>query len=274
MASIYTTFLQALALGVFLTSAVASARILETKSIAEVEAELTPDTLLIFDLDNTIIMPAQTLGGEEWFDYLVEKYVAKAVSAGTKPDTAKLLALRQALEEWNAVQEVTQSIPVEKNAPAVVAEAQRSGVKTMALTARPPELKKKTFEQLQAAGFALHANAHHREAFDLKGAMPTRHENSVVFVNAGNNKGDILVQYLQTTGNLPKKIVFVDNKLKHVEAVQKALQQAAVKVDYVGCRHGATDAKIAAFDKNIADTQHRYFGKILDDAAAKKLLAP
>ncbi len=254
--------------GLFLPVATV-AKIVETTRMEEVAKLVDSDTLLIFDLDNTIVMPAQTLGGEEWFDYQFEKYQDANLRAGDEKQLAIKKALTRALGEWESVQKVTATVPVEATGPAVVSALQKKGARTLALTARPPSLSATTFSQLQSVGYLLWNAPFDKRAFNLTGTVPTRHEKSVVFVNALNSKGDVLVQFLERSGTYPKKIVFVDNKKKHVVAVEAALK--AYPIEYIGCRHGASDAKIAAFDSQVADVQFQFFGKILDDASAKAL---
>ncbi len=234
------------------------AQVIETATTAEALAHADSDTLLIFDLDNTIVMPAQTLGGEEWFDYLVEEDLKKG--------TEKSVAIERALKIWNQVMLTTKVVPAEKSAPEQIAAKQRAGTKTMALTARPPELAAVTHKQLNSVGIHLDKNTVTKETVTVAGVEPAPFKRGVMFVGAQNNKGDILVKFLNALNLKPKKIVFVDNKQKHVDAVEKAL--AGSGIDYVGCRLGVTDAKIAAFDTELADIQLQYFKGILSDSAA------
>jgi hypothetical protein len=140
----------------------------------------------------------------------------------------------------------------------------------MGLTARPIELIAASKRQLKSVGIDFAGAAFSATPLDLKTDAPARFEDGVVYVGAYNNKGATLVAYLEQVGRTPKKIVFVDNKAKHVEAVEKALGK--FKIDYLGCRHAASDAKVNAFDPAIADIQYRFFRKILDDPSARRLL--
>jgi hypothetical protein len=64
--------------------------------MADAIKEFNSDTLVIFDLDNTVMMPAQTLGGEEWYDYLVTRYSDELKKRGESDAAAKSKAIARA----------------------------------------------------------------------------------------------------------------------------------------------------------------------------------
>lgn len=254
-----------LVLAVLFFQAITFSQIVETKKIEDALAYAKTGSLVVFDLDNTIIMPAQMLGGEEWFDYQLEKYIK-----GGKP---KIEAVAQALAEWVAIQKTTESVPVEKNGPAAIRQTQESGIKVLALTSRPGSLSSRTVQQLASIGIVMSASDVTTKPVVLPGVKPVPFVGGVMFADTENKKGDVLVEYLKYFNEKPTRIVFVDNKRHHLENIEKALE-AYSGVDYVGCRHGASDEKIAAFDPATADIQFTYFGRILDNEAAARLKNP
>jgi hypothetical protein len=259
-----------IALTVCFSTALLEGKIIETKTTAEALAEVDAQTLLIFDLDNTVVMPAQTLGGEEWFDYLVTKYTGEYQQSGENAALAKLHAGERALREWIAVQKVTDVQAVEASAPQAIAEKQKQGTKTLGLTARPAELVKETHVQLERIGIQFDSAPVTKKKLTLAGIPVAQFDSSILFVGPLNSKGVVLTAFLDKTQYTPKKIVFVDNKRHHLEAVEKALSGRGI--EFVGCRLGAADAKIAAFDAALADKQHFYFQTILSDAAIETLM--
>lgn len=229
------------------------AKITEVSSMKEALSTVDKDTVVFFDLDNTVIMPAQTLGGEEWFDYMVKK-----------------LPIEKAIKEWNDVQAITESVPVEKEAPELISNIQKLGAKTMGLTGRDYTISALTQKQLQSIGINFAPHALTTKIITIPGNGISRHENGVIFVGPKNNKGKVLATFLETLKIYPKKIVFVDNKRHHLENVEKSLEKK--KINYLGCRHGAADQKIAAFNEEIANIQHQHLKKILMDKEAQALL--
>jgi phosphoserine phosphatase len=229
------------------------AKITEVPSMKEALTTVDKDTLVFFDLDNTVIMPVQTLGGEEWFDHI-----------------AKKTSVDNAVKEWNDIQALTESRAVEKDTAELISNIQKLGAKTIGLTGRDYTISALTQKQLQSIGVDFTAASVTPKVITIKGNGLSRHENGVIFVGAKNNKGKVLATFLETLKLQPKKIVFVDNKRHHLEDVEKALQNK--KVDYLGCRHGAADQKIAAFNGEIADIQYQHAKKILTDKEAQVLL--
>jgi hypothetical protein len=162
-------------------------------------------------------------------------------------------------------------VPVERETSALIREIQKRGAKTMALTARPIELADSTLGQLKSIGIDLSLTSVVSRDVPVQGQNPALFRRGALLVGPKNNKGLVLVQFLEQTGFLPEKIVFVDNKLKHVENVEKALKPLGIS--YFGRRHGAADQKIASMNKDIVEIQHRYFfGEVLSDTDAMKLL--
>lgn len=244
-----------------LATSLAFGKIIETKRLQEILPTLPAGALVVFDLDNTIIQPAQTMGGEEWFDYLVDKY--------TKEGLSRDKAVDKAMVEWEAVQRVTRVVPVEKDGPMQIAAAQKAGVYTIALTSRMPAMSELTPRQLNSVGIELDQKSvltPHR-GFKVTTKVPYR--NGILFAGTENKKGEVLTRFLKVTKFRPSTVVFFDNKLHHVEGMEKAMQ--ALGINFIGCRHGFTDEKIAKFNKETAEVQQRYFGKILDDEAASAI---
>lgn len=247
----------------------AEAKIVEVPTMAECLKHADSDTLFVSDLDNTLVTPTQTLGGEEWYDYLVGKYTQQERQNGQSPANAERLAVVRALEEWVAVTRVTEVRPVEADAPRVLAEAQRNGMKAIALTARPENLKSETHLQLLSIGVNFLRNTVSQKIFHLPGVEPILYSSGVTFVGTQNSKGDALVKLLDKLRLQPKRLVFADNKERHLVAVEKAL--SGRHIDYIGCRLSAADHRLTDFNPEIAELQHRIFLRLLSDDAANLL---
>ena len=88
---IYSAFLLSVCLG---AQHFAHAVVVEIAQMNEVHAHVDPNTLLIFDLDNTVYSPAQTLGAEQWFDYLVKSLIDKGEAAPKAVELASKVGAR------------------------------------------------------------------------------------------------------------------------------------------------------------------------------------
>jgi FMN phosphatase YigB (HAD superfamily) len=217
-------------------STLASARIIETNAMEEILPHITKKTWVVFDLDNTVMEPTQTLGSDQWFDYLVKQ-------TGS---------VEQAIELWESVQAHTRMQPVEEGTPILIQRLQARGYKVFALTARPQSLNSVTVKQLASLGVRF---------------------SKIVSIGPTSNKGDTLLNELSQAEVLPPRVVFVDDKQKHVKNVEEALDTAGI--DNIEFRYGAADPKVRAFNAKIAAIQLRHFqntGIIISDSQARAIL--
>lgn len=256
---------------IFLVSKIAIAEIREAPNMASALEGADNTTLVILDLDNTTMMPPQTLGGEEWFDYFVEKRMSEYKKLGMSEAQAKEKAIDKGLVEWNQFHKNARVIPVESETPKLISEIQAKGALTMALTARPFELGESTVSQLKSIGIELQKSTVSTKMIKVPGKNKATFYKGALLVGPKNNKGEVLAQFLKLISFKPKKIIFVDNKKHHVENVEKALADS--KISYFGRRYGASDKKISSMNKDVLEIQHKYFfGEVLSDQEAKKLL--
>jgi hypothetical protein len=249
----------------------AQAEVREALTMQEALKGADKDTLVIFDLDNTVMMPPQTLGGEEWFDYFVKLRIEEFQKNGHSAEQSKDKAIEQGANEWVKFHLNARVVPVEKETPSLINDLQNRGIQTMALTARPTELKDSTASQLKSIGIEFSKKSATDKNIKLSGKHPAEFYKGALLVGPKNNKGELLVAFLKQLSVKPKKIIFVDNKIHHVENVEKAL--ASLNIAYFGRRHAAADQKINSMDKELVKIQHKYFfGEVLSDREAKKLL--
>jgi len=254
----------------FFVSSFTAANIQNVQTMAEALSGVDSDILVIFDLDNTVMMPPQSLGGEEWYDYFVEKRTKENETKGISFAKAKEMAIDQGLKEWNQFHTTAKVIPVEEETPTLITKIQSMGAKTMALTARPIELANATVFQLNSIGIDFNKRTVTSALVRVPGKNVSQFKSGALLVGPKNNKGKILVKFLKQLQLKPKKNYFIDNKLHHVENVAKALEPT--KVLYFGRRHGAADRKIEAMDKDVVEIQHQYFfGEVLSNAQAQLL---
>src|SRR5688572_8883105 len=90
------------------------AEIREVKSMRETADEITSETLVIFDIDNTILEPLQSLGTDQWFSHEAKELEKQGLS---KHD-----AHNQVIQPWAEIQKATKVKAVEKITPSYIAE--------------------------------------------------------------------------------------------------------------------------------------------------------
>src|SRR5688500_18764674 len=86
----------------------------DTPRMAEAVEGVTPGTLVVFDIDNTILHTKQTLGSVQWHDWFTQG-LAKAGK------TPKDQIVDRSAAEWIRVQKASESELIEKDTPALIA---------------------------------------------------------------------------------------------------------------------------------------------------------
>ncbi len=232
---------------VFAFSVSAAAEIRETNFMADAFADATPGDVIVLDIDNTILEPAQTLGSDQWFGYLLSKFKKSGLDENA--------AIDKAIREWTQVQEVTSVRLVERTTPALIRDLQENKIMVIALTARPVDLKRATARQLHSAGInfqdrnVVYTNNKDIELFQ-----------GILFVGPKNNKGTVLQHYLQTRKIHPKRLIFVDDKEKHVKNMDAVFTPTGLT--NINFRYSAADARVKAFNAALVDVQWEYFQKL------------
>ena len=250
-------FLTSLALG-----QLSYAEIRQITNMSEIRPEIDTHTLVIFDIDNTILEPVQTLGSDQWYGSLVKENLELGLTEDAAIDAA--------IHLWVDVQNKTKVKAVEASTPALIEELQKAGIQVMALTSRPLNLIDATVKQLQSLGVDLSKTSGLADDLEIPAADKTKTKAGIIFVGPKNNKGLVLGKYIESLTDKPRKIVFSDDKQKHVTNVETAL--SPLNIPYVGFRYGAADAEVASFNKDISNLQLKYFLNILSNEEAEKML--
>lgn len=233
------------ALYLIFATLLARAEIHEIRSMREAEPWIARAGVVVFDLDNTVLEARQMLGSDQFFTHLLRKAAERGLSGAAATDWA--------LERNALVQPRGPVRAVEEETPALIDRLGRTGRSVFALTARPVAWEQGTLGQLRGLGVVF--------------------PDGVRFLPRGRTKGEELLAALRASGKGANGVVFIDDKLHHVESVERALTDAGYQV--WSLRYGAADATVAAFDPAVADFEWDYFLRydtFLSDAAARALL--
>jgi hypothetical protein len=223
--------------------------------------------VVAFDLDNTTLATDRDLGSEHWFLWQ-SGLIGAGETRGRVADSVPALLHAQSF--------VLALSPMHVTDPAIVdavRELGPRGVRFLIVTSRGADVRDATLRELARNGLALDAVAPgpaggyaatyvpydrarpeasglSRELVDrlrLGAAQPVRFEGGVFFTG-GQHKGALLRTLLAKTGTTPRAIVFMDDRLHHLEGVEAAFagDEGAPTVETVRFRHER--ARIAAFD--------------------------
>lgn len=215
------------------------------------------DTWVLFDVDNTLIESSMQMGSAQWREHILLKARAAGYDEEGAQGVVDLL--------WFVSQQFVPVKAVDEQTPDVLEKLKKSNIIALALTARDEVENDHTQLQLNSAGIDLQ-----NDAFDS--SMLFGPENSSLYENGviycGDNSKDVaLLAFIQALGRMPKKIVLVDDRLSHLEAIEKALVDLGI--EFIGIRFGGADERVKAFDGLIADIQWATLPIVVSDEEAK-----
>lgn len=236
------------------------AEIVEVKHFSDIKRHLSSDTLVILDIDNTLITPIQEVGTDQWFCHRRDWYELQGCNSGD--------ALEYALAEWEAVQNITKVMAVEPGIPAVVQELQKTYT-VMGLSTRGLALATRTVHQLKDVGIDLAVATLSREDIPLLNPQAILFRRGILFTS-GTHKGQALLKLLEKVHYSPKRIVFINDKGTNLREVEVACEER--KIPFIGLRYGALDEKVKAFRSDVARVQFEHFKMILSDKEAQHLM--
>lgn len=245
---------------VFLSSAIFG-QIIETKNIFDIEKHIDKETLVVYDLDNTLIEPVQQLGSDQWFYHRWE--------ALHKELACKDKSLRKALSEWMAIQSFTGVKEVQPGSAKLIRGQQEKKIPLMGLTTRDIFLATCTLGQLESLEIDLSKTAPHlSEVYFLNDGDKSVVFKQGVLFTSNSHKGKAFMRFLHEANFHPKKVVFINDKESHLAQVAESCKLASIP--FIGLRYGFLDEKVASFDKAIAEVQSGHFGLILSDEEARE----
>ncbi len=222
------------------------ANIIESNTVAEIKNHLGNDlehTLVIFDIDNTLAAPKLEIGSDQWVNYLV----AEKMKLGLDIQQA----FNAVLPTYFHVQFKIAMHPVEDITPYLIDELQAQGVSVIALTARSIFVASRTLNQLDDMRVELGIKGHVDE-LHLNMPIPCIYMHGVIFSGL-NDKGMVLIELLNNIDFKPTKIIFIDDKLKNIVAVEYAAEKCGI--EFIGIRYGRCDERVANFNPVKAQEQ-------------------
>ena len=237
------------------------AEIIQIKNIDQCKEQIKPDMLLVFDIDNTLMETAQSLGSDQWFTYQFEENMKRGMS--------KQESVAVTLAEWLTIQNKTKVKLVEPVTAKFLENVQKGGWKVIGLTTRGLELARKTIEQLKSIGIDFEKATPVSQEIIFENIPSAVYRKGILF-STGTNKGSLLFQFFKQTGYLPNKILFVDDKEKYLRDVEKVSLEH--QIPFVGLRYGFLDEKVKHLNPELANEQWKCFGNLISDEEAKARL--
>lgn len=257
---------------------------IETDSFAKINAlyhDKVTDrakTLLVFDIDETLLTMSQPLGSVAWWDW-------QSQLLSKNKNSSKLVAhtIQNLAEIENLLFQLIKMNVTDQYVVPFVKEASEQGTSIMALTARGRESLSVTLNQLTENGFVdkqnqllFHSNGpklsnqNTASGGDLNCGSLTGHVSyyqGIVFLS-NQNKGLALRCILANSEKHYDTIMFVDDVANNVDAVAKAFSdQADIKVFNVRYTRGDGKKQLFLHSEALqaeADMQWKNIQKVLE----------
>ncbi|MGE5196479.1 MAG: DUF2608 domain-containing protein [Anaerolineae bacterium] len=244
------------------------AEILETTRIEDIRGAIDSDTVVFFDMDDTISDSTLSVGSGTWRHYLKDKIKMWQKKADIIPSfnlhnflvllAAKKIAIK----------------PVEEATVELISDLQKKGVGIFCLTARGSSkwysttiegIDELTKRQLQSIGVDFSKTAIPAQWRSLDRAIFL----DGIFLAANEEKGLFLEKIFNRLGTWPRSVIFIDDKRDQIESVEEAL--AKRDISFKGFWYRLAEANHSDFDPLAAAFQLEAFlfeDRLLSDEQA------
>jgi hypothetical protein len=222
--------------------------IIETDSIESIVNYIDldePDILVIFDIDNTLARPSEELSSDEWFCYLVNKRMMEGYDYLTSIYYVLPIVYYAQFNVWLE--------PTESIVPFLVQQLMNHKIPVMALTTRSLFVAERTMEQLERINIAFLVSHISQDSLVLLGLDHPCFYNQSILFSGNNDKGEALVRLFEIMNYFPKKVIFVDDKLKYLLSVEKILKD--YNISFIGIRYSGCDERVHNFNPDNAEMQ-------------------
>lgn len=219
------------------------------------------DTLVIFDIDMVLIMPT---------DQIFIKYVDHE-SGPFLESVFNDIKTRRSVKEIDELKSIIQLAghvkTVAPDTARIFNEIQKSGYKILGLTlcetgayGNIPSLEKWRVNELKHLGMKFHHSFPNVKAGQLDPFIPDIEkytakyscspsaDNGIVFT-CHVPKGDVLDAYLQKINLRPRKIIFIDDKMKNLQTVETYCKQN--NIEFLGFEYNAVKDQAKQFVMNL-----------------------
>ena len=249
----------ALMMGTGVAVSAAALTRLETGDITAIEAHIDSATLVLFDIDTTLVKTDHMLGSEAWADMMTRRYILQGMSP--------LQARAELTPLWNAVLIHSVVRPLDAEVQTTLRRLQRRGIRVMGISDKDPEMAYIRLEHLRLCDAHLSATAPHRGVLNIPANACAKMVHGVLFTGVYNNPGDVLASFLDELGYYPSNIVMISNKAHLLHEIETAVSH--VGIPFVSVRHSGLDA--IDFRSDISEVQLNLFNRVMSDDAARAL---
>lgn len=232
-------FLTQLIFSNYLLASTLSSKIIEINNFKDVLKYTTKDSLVLVDIDNTLLTTAQTIGSDQWFEYLVKNNIKNGLS--------RYDSREQAFSSWRYVQTYSKVKLIELDTPNILRNIQDNIGHVFVLTARSGTIHELSVKQLNSLSMDFSYNRKNGQAIYNKGIISSERA----------DKGGAFLNFLKLSNldlNKINNIIFIDDKFRNLEAIKKTV--SSIGKSYIGLRYAGADDEVKSFSSQLADKQY------------------
>lgn len=221
--------------------------------------------MIILDIDDTLLVPRQMLGCDEWFQCRMRFHQKLGLNVSQ--------SLEKSLSEWEAVRHLTKMKIVEPGTEEIIRQLQNKGYPMMCLTTQGLSLATRTHQQLLDNQINIMTSAPSKiDYYFIIEEQGVLFRSGILFTS-GAHKGKALFTLFEKLAYEPKRILFINDKHSHLLAIEETAKEKGVA--FIGLRYAYSDTMKAAFDERIAHFQfiHSTFTHLLSDEEAREQLS-
>lgn len=229
--------------------------------VAPALAEHGKRTLLVLDIDDTLLTSAGFFGSDSWYEW------QKTLPA-SDPGKVSCLFDVISLNYEAGNQQATQA-----DGPALV---NGLAIDKLMLTSRNPLYRGGTLRTLRDAGYALPTplgDSPEGRSWDFRKTAASKSVRVVydqgVFMTTGQDKGLVLLDLLRRLNLRYQRVVLVDDGEKNITNMQAALRDAGI--DYLGLHYTRVDKTVDDADIRAGRAGWQAWRQLLADAYPKRL---
>jgi len=234
----------------FCTFAYGAVEVASGTDITAIEQHADQNTLVLLDLDDTLIRSKTTLGSPACFYRLRDRWIQKSP---LPPEEVKLAFC---LFD-KALQEHVEYTFVDPASLPMIDRLQKRGIAVIGLTSRPHRLASVTADILSKLGISLGQTLPFGDQ-EISVKKRAVYDRGVIYVDDGKKSVvlDAFLQKLLPTRGSINKLVFADDKEMYVRDLEEYAQEKGY--DYFGLYYIREKKKQRNVDLSIAERQMKY----------------
>jgi len=176
--------------------------VIESNSLDVIKNYVDKDTVVVFDLDHTVI--ANNIDLDTWIPKNISELQTKGLNIHDAVQYT--LCMYYTLQHFVDLHTIGGS-------KEIITDLQNKKIPVIALTNRSTPILQRTINQLASVGIDFSKTSLSKNDLDLSVTHLGKFSQGIISSGA-NDKGKMLFTYFDAIGYKPKKIVFIDDKLK------------------------------------------------------------